>query len=222
MPEHKDIPEDGLHEPKGVSTAGASNVYVSDGAGSGVWSTVDSDTLTGTLTNSTDADLPVMTDGSGGFYAGSVSPNAYGSFTYSGNSTATAVTAAGDGTLSTDADYTVVTVPGTASPLLNMANGTNYLEISVAGTYYVSVWTNLFCTSTTTTAAVKVVVNDTVFGDRRAKAELPNGSDYANLSGSGFLTLSAGDQVKIAVAANKTTNITLEDLNISLHLVEAS
>ena len=35
--EHKDIPEAGLHEPKGVSTATSKQVYAADGAGSGVW-----------------------------------------------------------------------------------------------------------------------------------------------------------------------------------------
>ena len=35
--EHKDIPEDGLHEPKGVSVAAANLVYLSDGASSGSW-----------------------------------------------------------------------------------------------------------------------------------------------------------------------------------------
>ena len=35
--EHKDIPEAGLHEPKGVSTATTGQVYISDGLGSGAW-----------------------------------------------------------------------------------------------------------------------------------------------------------------------------------------
>ena len=35
--EHKDMPEAGLHEPKGVSTASSGQVYVGDGAGSGAW-----------------------------------------------------------------------------------------------------------------------------------------------------------------------------------------
>jgi hypothetical protein len=35
--EHKDIPEDGLHEPKGVSTASLNQAYISDGSGSGSW-----------------------------------------------------------------------------------------------------------------------------------------------------------------------------------------
>lgn len=37
--EHKNIQESGLHEPKGVSTAILGQVYISDGAGSGSWST---------------------------------------------------------------------------------------------------------------------------------------------------------------------------------------
>jgi hypothetical protein len=35
--EHKDIPEAGLHEPKGASLATSGQVYVADGAGSGEW-----------------------------------------------------------------------------------------------------------------------------------------------------------------------------------------
>lgn len=34
---HKDIPDSGLHEPKGVVSAAAGTVYVADGAGSGSW-----------------------------------------------------------------------------------------------------------------------------------------------------------------------------------------
>lgn len=36
--EHKNIAEAGLHEPKGVSVATSGQVYIADGAGSGVWS----------------------------------------------------------------------------------------------------------------------------------------------------------------------------------------
>ena len=35
--EHKNIPESGLHEPKGVSLASSGEVYVADGVGSGNW-----------------------------------------------------------------------------------------------------------------------------------------------------------------------------------------
>ena len=39
--EHRVIPEGNLHEPKGVSTALANTVYVANGAGSGVWKTLN-------------------------------------------------------------------------------------------------------------------------------------------------------------------------------------
>lgn len=35
--QHRDIPESGLHEPKGASTAASGTVYVADGVGSGSW-----------------------------------------------------------------------------------------------------------------------------------------------------------------------------------------
>lgn len=45
MPEHVDITDPEIHEPKGASTASAGEVYVSDGAGSGDWGTLQQDTL---------------------------------------------------------------------------------------------------------------------------------------------------------------------------------
>lgn len=41
--EHRDIPEEGLHEPKGASTASEGHVYVSNGAGSGEWKIPNAD-----------------------------------------------------------------------------------------------------------------------------------------------------------------------------------
>lgn len=38
--QHKDIPDTNLHEPKGVATAAAGDIYVADGLGSGTWATL--------------------------------------------------------------------------------------------------------------------------------------------------------------------------------------
>lgn len=65
--EHRNIPEDGLHEPKGVSLAPSSRVYRSDGSGSGEWSQVDANTLSGGITNATEAGRIVLTDEGGSF-----------------------------------------------------------------------------------------------------------------------------------------------------------
>ncbi len=37
MPEHKDLTGADLHEPKGVATASNKQIFIADGAGSGVW-----------------------------------------------------------------------------------------------------------------------------------------------------------------------------------------
>jgi energy-converting hydrogenase Eha subunit B len=65
MPEHINIPESGLHEPKGASTASGDTTYVSNGSGSGSWKKVDANTLSGTLTNTTAAGRLVTTSGAG-------------------------------------------------------------------------------------------------------------------------------------------------------------
>lgn len=196
-------------------------MYVSDGNDSGEWKQVDADSLKGGLSGSSEAGLRVITDGSGGLTAEEI-VQSFGSLTLSNNATSTAVTAAADATLGNNNDFVEVTLTMAASPLFNMANGSNYLEIVQPGFYKIDVWTSLFCSTPSTTVAAKVVVNDSDYGVRRAKAELPNGSDYANLSGSGIIELEALDQLKLYIAATKTTNVTLEDLNITLtYLAEA-
>lgn len=41
MPEHKDLTGVDVHEPKGIASADSGQVYAADGAGSGVWTTLD-------------------------------------------------------------------------------------------------------------------------------------------------------------------------------------
>lgn len=45
--QHKDIPEEELHEPKGVSVAAVDTVYHADGAGSGSWKAVNKGSVIG-------------------------------------------------------------------------------------------------------------------------------------------------------------------------------
>lgn len=58
--EHKDIPEAGLHEPKGVSTATVGQTYIADGLGSGEWSTSSFEPENVKVINSVE-DLPNQT-----------------------------------------------------------------------------------------------------------------------------------------------------------------
>jgi len=43
MPEHRTLPNSELHEPKDISSATSGQVYISDGAGSGTWTTLTTD-----------------------------------------------------------------------------------------------------------------------------------------------------------------------------------
>lgn len=48
--EHADIIDPQIHEPKGITTAAANRVYLSDGVGSGTWSRVPPNALTESVT----------------------------------------------------------------------------------------------------------------------------------------------------------------------------
>jgi hypothetical protein len=56
--EHSAIPNAGLHEPKGVSSAASGQVYVADGLGSGAWDFLDQ--AVSVITINEEADFPVQ------------------------------------------------------------------------------------------------------------------------------------------------------------------
>lgn len=60
---HKDLPDSELHEPKGVATATANQVYVADGAASGAWSKLTTSSIAATGVNK---GKPILTDGANG------------------------------------------------------------------------------------------------------------------------------------------------------------
>lgn len=73
--EHVDIADPEIHEPKGVSTATANQVYSANGAGSGTWQKVSNTNLNG-VSATPAAGYFVVSDGSGGF---AFQPAAHGS-----------------------------------------------------------------------------------------------------------------------------------------------
>lgn len=68
MPQHSEISDPNLHEPKGISTAADGTVYIADGAGSGLWelpSVSERFTLTATMADVSTAGsvyIPVPVD----------------------------------------------------------------------------------------------------------------------------------------------------------------
>lgn len=218
--EHRNLPESGLHEPKGVSLAASNRVYISDGAGSGAWAPVDADALQGTLNNADVALQRVVTDGSGGFSVEPAAGRSRGSMTLTGNTTVVPMTAAVDTTLGSNSDYTTLNLAFGFNSTAGIVTGANYLEIVQAGTYLVDFWANAKAGNNNVTMALKFVVNDTDYITRRPKLRLPTAGQFDNFSANGFHTYQAGDQIKLAIASSVSTDITIEDLNFQIILVE--
>jgi hypothetical protein len=64
--QHSTLTGTNLHESKGVSTATSKTTYIADGVGSGAWSKVGPQSLSGVTTNGSDGQL-VSVNGSGSF-----------------------------------------------------------------------------------------------------------------------------------------------------------
>lgn len=219
--EHRNIPEDGLHEPKGISAAASNRVYISDGTGTGAWSLVDANAIKGTINNTQEAGLRLVTDGSGGFSAEAV-PESYGAMVLTSNTTTVASTAAADPTLASNTDYTELSLAFVFENLAGLANGSNFLSVTEAGVYSVDFWANVKSDVNATTFALKFVVNDLDFVDRRPKKRLPNAGTLDNMSANGIHPFTAGDEVKLYIATSTTCNITIEDMSFTLRMLEAT
>lgn len=65
--EHRNIADPEIHEPKGVSTAAANTTYVASGSGSGTWTKIPVQGLSGIAGAGIANQIPVS-NGAGGFY----------------------------------------------------------------------------------------------------------------------------------------------------------
>tara|TARA_B100000929_G_C15511743_1_gene421127 strand:+ start:7384 stop:8058 length:675 start_codon:yes stop_codon:yes gene_type:complete len=214
--EHANIPESGLHEPKGASTASVDTTYISDGTGSGTWKKVDANALQGTLSNTAPSGRRIVTDGAGGFSADLVPGSAFGTMNLTDNTTAKNVTAAADTTLNTNSDFVEYDVALSFESVQNMTEGANYLEIDQSGLYLIDFWCGVKSSVSTTKFSLKFVRNDTLFVGRGPKLTTSNSGVVANLSANGIHDFNAGDQVKLFIAADKTADITIEDLTFQM------
>lgn len=220
--EHASIPESGLHEPKGASTASSNTTYVSDGAGSGSWKKVDANAMQGAVQNNDEAGLSLVADGAGGFKPSILPGTARASMNLTQNNVATPVTEATSSDLSDNSDFTEVALAFGFSEVQDVTTGSDSLTIDVAGTYRIDFWANVKSSASASVIAVKFAINGTDFVNRRPKLRLPNSEDLDNLSGSGIHTFSQGDEIKLYVACNNTADITFEDAAFTISLLEAS
>lgn len=217
--EHRDLPESGLHEPKGVSLAASNRVYISDGAGSGAWAPVDADALQGTLSNSDAASLRVVTDGSGGFSTEATPASSFGTMNLTNNTTAKTLTAAADTSLNDNADFVELDLSLSFENVVNMTSSSNSLTLSASGVYIIDFWANVKSSVNSTKFSLKFVINGTDFVSRGPKLTLDTNGQIYNMSANGIHDFTAGDEVKAYIAADKNCDITIEDMTFQLFFV---
>jgi hypothetical protein len=122
--EHKDITDPNIHEPKGVITAAAEKVYVSNGAGSGTWAKYKAAQLD---SESATAGSPLVADGAGGvsFSSSRAKGRFYSSTTPTVNNSSYAkaaptTVAGGSGVSFTEGTNARLTYTGSVTKLFNV------------------------------------------------------------------------------------------------------
>jgi hypothetical protein len=131
------------------------------------------------------------------------------------NTTVTAMIAAADSTLVSNADYTQLT--GIFEPVPHGINQgitqqANQLTVTRSGVYAIRVWATASASSNNVTIAFKFTVNGTLPLLRRASTKLGNAGDKNNLAAFGYANLVAGDIVTLWHACTATTNLTYYDV----------
>ena len=221
--QHKDIPDGQIHEPKGISTAGAGSVYSATGGGSGTWKKITSDMFSGSSGDLGVAGKKLISNGLNGIAL--VADGIYGSMTVTGNTNAFSVTAASDPTLNTNSDYALFT--GTGAPwisenLSGVTFTTDRLIAPTNGVYRVDLWSTVTSfPSNTAKISVKHRVNGGTFVTRHPMIKSNSAGDSGNLNGFGLVTLNANDYIQLYVASTVTGGIIFQDVNMIITLVKA-
>jgi hypothetical protein len=194
MPEHDSITDPNIHEPTGAASATAGEVYVSDGAGSGLWlptggtihaeMEVVNNTTGQSLTAATDSTLNTNSDyvqlDTGIWTAGLVS----------------------DATFDTS----------------------GYISIATSGIYIISGWFSFQASVVSTYCAIKYSTDNTTSSLSTRKLSRLSGAsgDIGNMAATGIVQLSVGDKVSIFIAVDKNATITTRDAGLAVILLKAT
>ena len=142
--------------------------------------------------------------------------NTHGDMVITGSSTATAVTAASDATLSTDSDYTKITAGWTLAHGEGITFNTDEIIVPTLGHYYLAFWATVKVPTTNNFIGVKYAVNDTTpYSSRKIIGQSQTANDYLNLSGVGIVTsLTANDTVSLYIAGSKSDNLIVQEAGL--------
>lgn len=145
----------------------------------------------------------------------------YGQRAITNNATTIAKTAAVDGTLNTNSDYTQITgifeaVGGGVNR--GITQQTNSLTIARAGVYEVMLWASLSISSIlgNSNIAFKFAVNGVITLVRRPIINFAGANVLGGLCANGLVQLAVGDVVTIWMASTITTNVKIQDALFSL------
>lgn len=208
---HKDIPEDGLHEPKGASTAVSGTVPVSDGGGATVW---EPPQLEGQAV-AVDGSSPVA-DGAGGIAWVQTGGGLFGEMSFNSNTTAHNILVAsptpGDGNavLLTGANLTAPGVLYTQTvadtiPFENTGNN-ELLRVPQDGVYEVRFNCSFTGAGGGNIFRFNTALNGVEQTDRSWAERQTSSSDVGNVAFSDFYELTAGTTVQPTVANLSGTN----------------
>ena len=219
--QHSAITGANVHESKGVDTAAAKLVYVTDGAGSGTWKKVGTDNLLGLTGDSDLVGRKLLTDGNEGFTLGLDS--AYGSMTITNNSNTFAVLDSTDNTLASTTGYSILTgtgAPWVSANLYGITFSTNKLTVPVTGLYELTAFLYIAQTPTAgNKVAARYVVNGSTYGARRYSAKVAVDGDNFQLDMHELVQLTAGDYIQIAYASSINHNAIINDAAVNLKLI---
>lgn len=140
--------------------------------------------------------------------------------TITNNAIVTAVTAAGDSTLNTDADYIKVTAGWAVTHADGITFSTDKLVIAVSGDYELKFWCSLKVPSINNFIGIKYAINDTPpYSAQKIVSQSSTSNDYRNLFASGMISLTAGQTISVYVAGTKNDNLIFEEAGMQLKLI---
>ena len=215
---HQSIPEAYLHESKGVSTAAAGLVYVTDGAGSGSFA----------LANPKGADTAVIrtspiSDGAGGIEWKHNIGSVHGEIYVAAGAISVGPTG---GTITTDSDYVVVGATWTLNPdtyNTTLHANNRAITVGIKGHYLFSAYISFAsgAIAAGTDYALKFRINNSAtLSTRRLVVEkVSAGSDRISLSGTALLMLNAGDYIELMIASSLADTVTVSDASMTLALM---
>lgn len=140
------------------------------------------------------------------------------------NTTAIVMTAATDGDLYTPTDYIKLTsanLPGaTVDEAFAMTfDGVNYnFTIPYNGIYKTEFWANIESDANNTKIGFKFTKNGTPASDV-VKHDIATTGRVANISSTFLSDLVAGDEIGMAIAADKAANVTITDIKMVVYLI---